>query len=369
MVTTPRFAMRPMKRPFARPLHGFTLVELLVVIAIIGVLVALLLPAVQAAREAARRSECQNHLKQIGLAILNHESAIGALPSGGWGYAWTGDPDSGTGERQPGGWGFGALQYMEAGSVFSIGKGMPTAAKRQALMLQLSTPMPTFYCPSRRGPVVSYGGDEDVRNATRPPGFMYAKTDYAANGGTYSPNESNPISWYDGPPLTCLQTYPNCGSWNGSIVNPDTGYQAGAISRYFNGAIVPRFPIKLKQIEDGTSNTLLLGEKYVNTQFYDVDLGYTVNSCSDNNPAFNGYDWDNIRWTKTGIPASAAAYTPAQDHPVLDKGCSQRFGSAHTSGFNSVSCDGSVMNISYDIDPIAYHFLGSRRDGGSVKSP
>ena len=78
-----------------KPSAGFTLVELLVVIAIIGILIAILLPAVQAAREAARRSQCANNLKQMATAALNHESSKKFLPTGGWGHNWIGDPDPG----------------------------------------------------------------------------------------------------------------------------------------------------------------------------------------------------------------------------------------------------------------------------------
>src|SRR5437868_14411764 len=92
---------------------GFTLVELLVVIAIIGVLVALLLPAVQAAREAARRMHCQNNLKQIGIAFHNHTDTFGHLPTGGWGWGWVGDADQGAGVKQTGSWPFNILPFIE----------------------------------------------------------------------------------------------------------------------------------------------------------------------------------------------------------------------------------------------------------------
>jgi prepilin-type N-terminal cleavage/methylation domain-containing protein len=100
--------------------NGFTLVELLVVIAIIGILVALLLPAVQSAREAARRAQCQNHLKQIGMAFLLHENTHKILPCAGISPWHVGDAMRGRAKKQTGGWMYNILPYIEEQSLYDL---------------------------------------------------------------------------------------------------------------------------------------------------------------------------------------------------------------------------------------------------------
>ena len=87
------------------------------------IMIGMLLPAVQNAREAARRTQCLNHVRQMSLAWLNHESAHSFYPSSGWGWRWQGDPDLGYGESQPGGWAYDILDYLEEGAIRSLGKG------------------------------------------------------------------------------------------------------------------------------------------------------------------------------------------------------------------------------------------------------
>ena len=134
------------KPSFRRPLHGFTLVELLVVITIIGILIALLLPAVQAAREAARQTQCKNNLKQLALGCLNHEQRR-AVSHRRLGCDWTGDADRGTDWRQPGGWIYNILPYIEQQTLHDMGAGLagpadtPGSPKCLANSQRLSAPL------------------------------------------------------------------------------------------------------------------------------------------------------------------------------------------------------------------------------------
>ncbi len=156
---------------------GFTLVEVLVVIAIIGVLIALTLPAVQMARESSRRSSCANNLRQQAVAVRLHEQTHKTLPTGGWGGDWLGNPDAGYGPKQPGGWIYNILSFIEEDNLRQLGRGLKNQPREQALTTLMQTPIETFYCPSRRlARVYPYTGGE-LKNAKPPEEVV--KTDYA----------------------------------------------------------------------------------------------------------------------------------------------------------------------------------------------
>ena len=180
---------------------GFTLVELLVVIAIIGILIALLLPAVQAARESARRSQCSNQLKQLGLAAHLHVDTHGFLPSGGWGDAWVGCPDLGAGERQPGSWAYQLLNFLEESISRQAGLGFQCTdpGSQAAIGQMVATAIPVFYCPSRRAPqAYPWTNSDNVNFADNPP-TVAGKSDYAANLGDldHLANDDGPASLAD----------------------------------------------------------------------------------------------------------------------------------------------------------------------------
>jgi prepilin-type N-terminal cleavage/methylation domain-containing protein len=329
MISGPIFTIHRRKYP-----RGFTLVELLVVITIIGILIALLLPAVQAAREAARRIQCGNNLKQLSLGVLLHEEQLKVFPDGGE-CAWA-TPDRRTPVQssdmnypnrtsmgvptvtpnQNWGWLYQILPYIEQQSLWQSASVKTIAA----------TPMSAFNCPTRRTlsqMVVNVYGT----------GVMRAMTDYVANGGTDAVGTLSPPWGQSGNGLDA----PICRRPNGS---PGRGS-----------------PVTMASISDGTSNTLLLGEKCLNdaligTSQGDDDLGWV-----------DGWDFDSIRWGNVPpMPdwADASATGMFDGHESLHIA----FGSAHSDVFNVSMCDGSTRSLSYNItfDPV-FKALSSRNDG------
>ena len=323
--------------------HGFTLVELLVVIAIIGILVALLLPAVQAAREAARRTQCSNNLKQLALAFQSHHDAQGHLPSSGWGWRWTGDVDYGFGKDQPGGWAFNILPYIEAGNVRDLGKGLTGLAKHEATTIQLGAAIPAFNCPSRRS-AVAYP-------MAHPFGLAFnsycgllgpcdvARSDYQANSGSMrTAEETGPTS------LLFADTH----DW---VFDREGGQQVP-----WNGITHQRSMVTIAQITDGASQTYCVGEKYLNSDHYTDGL-----DAGDDQSVFVGLDRDMNGFTGDSMDILDEDHLPPQQDQA---GLSLyfNFGSAHPSTFHMSFCDGSVHGIAYSVDLEIHRRLGGRND-------
>ncbi len=331
---------------------AFTLVELLVVITIIGILISLLLPAVQAAREAARRLQCSNNLKQLALAAHSHHTTIGWFPAGGWGAYWIGDPEQGVDWRQSGGCLYNLLPYMEQQSLWGLqlGKSTSTTPTKTAAASQMcATPLSVMYCPTRR-PAIGYNAYGYKLQTLAPPRYsdttpLYARNDYAGNGGDDVNN--------------------HCGT-HGSTFNmngPDNRAQGLSaeghsnfvkIASFATGIFHPGSMVSLDQIRDGASNTYLFGEKYL------VPDAYTTGEApGDNVTAYMGANEAIIRWATTD-----PTMRPMQDTP----GSWTRFvwGSAHASGFNMALCDGSVRHIGYTIDLTINTHLCNRKDAEPI---
>jgi len=282
----------------SRPL-AFTLVELLVVIAIIGVLIGLVLPAVQKIREAASRLQCQNNLRQLGLAFQHHHNQHGYFPTGGGEWWATPTYVNGVpaiGKQQEAGWGFQVLPFIEADTVW---KGGSATNDLDRIRVAVGTPNKLFFCPSRRLPQT---------------------------------NEFSDPAYLDGTPVECALC-----DYAGS------NYEETGILRF-------HATTRFQDITDGTSNTLLLGDKRMNRARLgmpnDDDTGYTT-----------GFDDDVIR--RTDLP-------PAPDYSAPKGDGGFRFGSSHIGGFNAVFADGSIHFIPYSIDPTVFRYLGNRSDGQAI---
>ncbi len=353
--------------------RGFTLIELLVVIAIIAILIGLLLPAVQKVREAAARTQCQNNLKQIGIAFHAYESAYQYFPQGGL----DGDPRAvdTSGNPAPGGYDYDEaptqyegstccraatargwnhwykiLPYIEQDNVHRLGNenapplwpnvtnnGGEDDVARQMVKI--------YYCPSRRAPTV-YGS-------------QFARSDYAGSAGFYQGEVHEGFGDIPAPPLgksprrneRTTENFGNFPRHSGFIVWPGRGAKRTIAS-----------------ITDGTSNTIAAAEKALPSTRHGTDGG-------DNERWNNsGWDEDNIRYhfppkhdndptqIVTGRP------NPIDGTPVTGNVWRRYFGSAHVGGMNAVFADGSVRFIRFNVDPLTYMYAVVSDDGMAFDS-
>ena len=298
--------------------RGFTLVELLVVIAIISTLAALLMPAVQSAREAGRRASCANNVKQIGLAFLLHHDAFKSFPSGGTYRAYPtiandiAPKDADTvpdGEptvpepKELGGWAFQILPFLEEDALFHSNDSR--VIRRTTVSL--------YFCPSRRQPQVAASGWAAGN----------ALIDYAASN-------------QDGADTV------------------DAGLNAGT------GIVRSTHPVRIERVTDGTTKTIMVGEKRLCMQTLgegvgDDDHGYSI-----------GWDLDTV--ARTDMPPDKDPGINCNNGMGSAPLWNGLMGSSHLAGFNAVFADGSVHHIVYMIDPKVFQNIGHTNDGNIVNS-
>lgn len=335
--------------------RGFTLVELLVVIAIIGVLVGLLLPAVQAAREAARRMQCSNNFKQMGLAMHNYESTYKKLPP-----AVTKVSNSTNGTHNPSAF-IRMLPYMEQAPLYAqldavgfgehvsywLGTAAATGPQIRAILAQSRFPM--YRCPSSPHP-------ETV---------------------TVTVNS-----------ISTVHLWPSYVLIAGSNQHPSTDTTAAAGSHHSQGGIFPgNLSIGIGAVSDGTSNTMAISEQsgplsFINNSFRTAAQNTGSFGMSIKNPRLpNG----NATWSVTRVHSSGPAQedmrcfsmtTIRQGPNVIGtpnfssaNACNTILSSAHTGGVMAVLCDGSVKFIADATELVLLKNLADKNDGNVAAAP
>lgn len=319
------------------PPTAVSLIEVLIVIAIIAALVQLTLPAVQMARESARKSQCSNNLRQIGLAIQLHETSHGHYPTGGWGYLNVGDPDRGAGSQQPGGWIYNTLPFLGYQDLHAIGLGLSGEAKFESATKMCGTSLSIFGCSSRREPGRSWPFEEKnyIYGNYNPPEAV-GKTDYAGNGGEMFDKGE--------------------GSFSGPPRNQESDYTNWLDTSKASGIFFQRSTVGNRDVLDGLSKTYFVGEKYIQNNQLESNVRRAI---GDDQSMYIGVDYDTIRWAAN---PSRGVLSPRRDESTFKE--NESFGSAHFGGCYFAFGDGSVRLVSYGIDENVYRYMANRKDAG-----
>jgi prepilin-type N-terminal cleavage/methylation domain-containing protein len=314
---------------------GFTLVELLVVIAIIGVLVALLIPAVQAAREASRRADCINRLRQVALGALNYESAKQKIPPHG------DDPQSLSSQAR-------LLPYMEQQALMNLvdqNAHWRDAVNRKAF----ETPLPFMRCPSGKEIELTYMNERDNPGTALQNNL---RCHYVGNmGARPGPNASGSVG--DG----CQP--PGGGRGSGAWEYPESTYLQYSCSlrgsssssggTAINGVIFPLSDLAIGDVSDGTSNTIMYGEMSwdVGPQEPWIVGSSTKNEGHENNSNGVVYNAKVMRWAINAENFINEDGTPnVRNVPLTETS----YGSYHPGGAHFVLCDGSATFLRDEVD-------------------